>query len=62
VEYRSRPISVSGAVKNPVTFQATGTVTLLDAIHKLEDWPTMPERKSWLASQSSATNDKSVNC
>jgi polysaccharide biosynthesis/export protein len=32
VEYRSRPISVVGAVRNPVTFQATGTVTLLDAI------------------------------
>jgi polysaccharide biosynthesis/export protein len=31
-EYRSRPISVVGAVRNPVTFQATGTVTLLDAI------------------------------
>jgi polysaccharide export outer membrane protein len=32
VEYRSRPISVVGAVKAPLTFQATGTVTLLDAI------------------------------
>ncbi len=32
VEYRSRPISVVGAVRNPVTFQATGAVTLLDAI------------------------------
>ena len=32
VEYRSRPISVVGAVKTPLTFQATGTVTLLDAI------------------------------
>lgn len=31
-EYRSRPISVSGAVKSPVSFQAAGTVTLLDAI------------------------------
>ena len=31
-EYRSRPISVVGSVKNPVTFQATGTTTLLDAI------------------------------
>jgi len=31
-EYRSRPISVVGAVRNPVTFQATGAVTLLDAI------------------------------
>lgn len=32
VEYRSRPINVVGAVRNPVTFQDTGTVTLLDAI------------------------------
>jgi polysaccharide export outer membrane protein len=32
VEYHSRPISVAGAVKNPVTFQAVGTVTLLDAL------------------------------
>ena len=32
VEYRSRPISVVGAVRNPVTFQASGSVTLLDAI------------------------------
>jgi len=31
-EFRSRPISVVGAVKNPITFQASGTVTLLDAI------------------------------
>ena len=32
VEYRSRPISVAGAVRSPVTFQATGSITLLDAI------------------------------
>jgi len=32
VEYQSRPISVAGAVKNPVTFQAIGTVTLLEAL------------------------------
>jgi len=32
VEYRSRPITVVGSVRNPMTFQATGTVTLLDAI------------------------------
>jgi polysaccharide export outer membrane protein len=31
-EYESRPISVSGAVKNPTTFQAIGTIRLLDAI------------------------------
>jgi polysaccharide biosynthesis/export protein len=32
MEYRSRPISVVGAVRNPITFQASGSVTLLDAI------------------------------
>ena len=32
LEYRSRPISVVGAVKNPVTFQASRDTTLLDAI------------------------------
>ena len=31
-EYQSRPISVAGAVKNPVTLQAVGPVTLLEAI------------------------------
>jgi polysaccharide export outer membrane protein len=34
VEYRSRPITVAGAVKSPLTFQATGNVTLLDAISR----------------------------
>jgi polysaccharide export outer membrane protein len=32
VEYHSRPISVAGAVRNPITFQAVGNVTLLDAL------------------------------
>ncbi len=32
VEYHSRPIAVMGAVKEPLTFQAVGTVTLLDAL------------------------------
>ncbi|HTQ54363.1 MAG TPA: polysaccharide biosynthesis/export family protein [Bryobacteraceae bacterium] len=31
-EYESRPISVAGAVKQPIRFQAIGKVTLLDAI------------------------------
>ena len=31
-EYHSHPISVAGAVKLPLTFQATGPVTLLEAI------------------------------
>jgi polysaccharide biosynthesis/export protein len=36
VEYHSRPISVMGAVKKPLTFQAVGAVTLLDALAKAE--------------------------
>lgn len=35
-EYSSRPISVMGAVKKPLTFQAVGRVTLLDALAKAE--------------------------
>jgi len=33
-EYNSRPISVAGAVKQPLTFQASGPVTLLEALTK----------------------------
>jgi polysaccharide export outer membrane protein len=33
-EYHSRPISVTGAVKNPTIFQAIGDVSLLDALAK----------------------------
>jgi polysaccharide export outer membrane protein len=36
VEYHSRPINVVGAVKRPLTFQAAGTATLLDAITRAE--------------------------
>lgn len=34
LEYRSRPVSVVGAVNRPLTFQATGATTLLEAIAK----------------------------
>src|SRR5471032_1310485 len=33
-EYHSRPISVMGAVKMPITFQADSPVTLLDALSR----------------------------
>jgi polysaccharide export outer membrane protein len=36
VEYHSRPISVVGAVKKPITFQAIGLVTLIDALTRAE--------------------------
>jgi polysaccharide biosynthesis/export protein len=35
-EYHSRPISVMGAVKKPVTFQAVGPMTLLEALARAE--------------------------
>lgn len=35
-EYRSRPITVAGAVHHPVTFQASGEVTLIDAISRAD--------------------------
>jgi len=35
-EYSSRPISVMGAVRRPLTFQAVGPVTLLDALARAE--------------------------
>jgi polysaccharide export outer membrane protein len=41
VEYRSVPVSVTGAVKRPITFQAVGVVTLLDALARAEG--TSPE-------------------
>jgi len=36
VEYASRPISVAGAVRKPLTFQAVGSTTLLDAVTRAE--------------------------
>ena len=40
-EYHSRPISIMGAVKNPVTFQAAGPMTLLEALSRAQG--LMPE-------------------
>jgi len=36
VEYKSRPISVMGAVRKPLTFQATGPLSLLEALARAE--------------------------
>jgi polysaccharide export outer membrane protein len=56
VEYRSRPISVSGAVKRPVTFQASGNVTLLDAIAQAEGLADNAGGEILVSKKSSATN------
>jgi polysaccharide export outer membrane protein len=36
IEYRSLPVSVLGAVRHPITFQAAGEVRLLDALTRAE--------------------------
>src|SRR5580765_4767019 len=35
-EYAVRPIRVAGAVRHPLTFEATGPVTLLEALTRAE--------------------------
>jgi len=60
VEYRSRPITVAGAVKTPLTFQATGTVTLLDAISRAGGVSENAGAEILVSRQSPATDGKSV--
>jgi polysaccharide export outer membrane protein len=60
VEYRSRPITVVGAVKSPLTFQATGTVTLLDAISRAGGLSENAGAEILVTRQPSGISDKSV--
>ena len=60
VEYRSRPISVSGAVKKPVTFQATGSVTLLDALAQADGLADNAGAEILVRKNSSAADGKSA--
>ena len=60
VEYRSRPITVVGAVKSPLTFQATGTVTLLDAISRAGGLAENAGAEILVSRQPSGMSDKSV--
>jgi polysaccharide export outer membrane protein len=60
VEYRSRPITVVGAVRNPVTFQATGTVTLLEAITRAGGLAENAGPEILVSHPPSSTDDKSI--
>jgi len=60
VEYRSRPITVVGAVKTPLTFQATGTVTLLDAISRAGGLTDNAGSEVLVSGQPTVESDKSV--
>ena len=60
VEYRSRPITVAGAVRTPVTFQATGTVTLLEAITRAGGLTENAGSEILVSHPTSITDDKSI--
>jgi polysaccharide export outer membrane protein len=60
VEYRSRPITVVGAVKAPLTFQATGTVTLLDAVSRAGGLADNAGAEILVSRPASDTKDKSI--
>jgi polysaccharide biosynthesis/export protein len=60
MEYQSRPITVVGAVKDPVTFQATGTVTLLDAISRAQGLTDHAGSEILVSRQASNADKKSL--
>jgi polysaccharide export outer membrane protein len=43
IEYHSRPISIVGAVKKPITFQVAGPMTLLEALSRAEGLTDLAE-------------------
>jgi polysaccharide export outer membrane protein len=60
VEYRSWSITVAGAVRTPVTFQATGTVTLLEAITRAGGLAENAGSEILVSHPPSSTNDQST--
>jgi polysaccharide biosynthesis/export protein len=59
VEYQSRPITVVGAVKTPLTFQATGPVTLLAAISRAGGFSDNAGSQILVSRESDGTNGAS---
>jgi polysaccharide export outer membrane protein len=60
VEYHSRSITVAGAVRTPVTFQATGTVTLLEAITRAGGLTENAGSEILVSHPPSISDDKSI--
>jgi polysaccharide export outer membrane protein len=60
VEYRSRSITVAGAVRTPVTFQTTGTVTLLEAITRAGGLTDNAGSEILVSHPPSISDDKSI--
>jgi len=60
-EYNSRPIAVMGAVKRPLTFQAMGQVTLLDALARAEGLAPEAGSEILVTHQPSAKDSKAAS-
>ncbi len=58
MEYDSRPITVVGAVNSPVTFQAMGTVSLLEAISQAHGLAANAGSEILISSQAPDANGK----
>ncbi len=61
VEYNSRPITVTGAVRNQTTFQANGTVTLLEAITRAGGLAENAGSEILVSRSAPGANDSSVS-
>ncbi len=59
-EYHSRPISVAGAVKKPITFQAIGPVTLLEALARAEGLRDDAAREILVSKSQTGPNAKTM--
>ena len=59
-EYHSRPISVNGAVKMPLVFQADGPITLLDAIARAQGLRDDAGTEILVSQSQPGPDDKSV--
>ncbi|MGA2114354.1 MAG: polysaccharide biosynthesis/export family protein [Bryobacteraceae bacterium] len=59
-EYHSRPISVAGAVKQPLVFQAEGPTTLLEAIARAQGLRDDAGREILVSQTQSGPDDKPV--
>jgi polysaccharide export outer membrane protein len=59
-EYHSRPISVAGAVKQPVVFQAEGPTTLLEAIARAQGLRDDAGREILVSQMQPGPDDKPV--
>ena len=60
VEYRSRTITVSGAVRTPTTFQAIGAVSLLDAISRAGGLAENAGSEILVSHSPSGTNNQAI--